>query len=617
MGRPGARDPRNAFHRSDEGGVRSWMPLLFIAAGALALRLVFLIQLRSTPFFSNFFSDSLLYLNAARSILDGSVEPKAFFLSPLYPYIIAAVMRIAGSADLPLRLLQCMLGSLTVAGAYLLAKELFSRNAAIMTALVAAVYAPLVYYDNAVLIEPWVTACAIFHMIFLAKALRGGLVRHAAMAGVLFGLLCVFRANTLLFAFPFAALAITRRKKLPAGRFIAVYLAACMVAILPWTIRNAVVEGVFAPVTASGGFNFYAGNNPATEGLYRIPENVDPAADPNGERFAEAETGRDLTSSEVSTFWFSRSMRWIKDDPIRYMSLLGRKILLFFHPSEIEQLGLGMAFFRDRYPTVLDLLPVCFPVLLLFSILGFTFAVRNRVDIAAPASFLAAYAIATALFFVNGRLRLPVIPIMIAVAAYGAEQLWIAARLRNRTAFLAAVPVSVIAAGLIAFVQPSYSPTFEEEFNRLGQIAFDGGDFVQAQAHFERSMREKEQTRTVVNLANALAAQGKAEAARPLYERAIARDPSQYLAYFNLGNLCIQQNDASSAVRFWMKAVSVREDFAPAHRNLGLLLLRLGDAKDALMHLRRYRECEPDAVKRREVQREIDFLETKGGLPSR
>ena len=92
-------------------------------------------------------------------------------------------------------------------------------------------------------------------------------------------------------------------------------------ALLPVAVRNKVVGGEFVLTTSQFRPNFYIENGEAATGMYQ------PLAFGGGnaehERsdatmLAENELGRQLNPSEVSSFWFWRSIREIREDPARW-----------------------------------------------------------------------------------------------------------------------------------------------------------------------------------------------------------------------------------------------------------------------------------------------------------
>src|SRR5437667_8535012 len=95
----GLRAPRNV----SEG----WF-LTATLALALLVRLLYLRQIASLPFFEHPVGDSAIYLERARDILSGHVLPAHpfFYGSLFYPYALAGLLAVGGRSLLPVYLVQ-------------------------------------------------------------------------------------------------------------------------------------------------------------------------------------------------------------------------------------------------------------------------------------------------------------------------------------------------------------------------------------------------------------------------------------------------------------------------------------------------------------------------------
>ena len=91
--------------------------VLIVFFVALAVRMVYLTEYRSVPYYDRPFSDSSHYQRRAVEIASGDlVGRQAYFLgSPLYPYFMAAVYKPFGVNFTLLRIIQFLIGSATCA----------------------------------------------------------------------------------------------------------------------------------------------------------------------------------------------------------------------------------------------------------------------------------------------------------------------------------------------------------------------------------------------------------------------------------------------------------------------------------------------------------------------
>lgn len=604
-------DQRRAFAVTT---MRDVMPLAAVIVVSVLLRVLFLLNLQDTPFYAQHFSDSRLYMQLAEDIVSGRGVEGAFFMSPLYTNLLALVWTISGDPALWMRLLQVLFGSGTVAVVFLLGRRLFSRPAAITAAALAATYAPLIYYDGMLLLESTLTLLLSLALLFLVRACQIGRVRDWVLAGLTLGAAAVTRANILLFLPVFLLLwmFLPPLQNMAKRKHVLVYVLVTLACLLPTTLHNAAEGGVFLPVTDSFGYNLYAGNNPEAHGLYTMPDPVDLYTDLNGSAWVQQQTGRSMDAAEVSAWWRDRALRWVGTNPGDALELIGRKFLLFFHPAEIDQLGLSMDFFTGRYGRITGVPQALFPLLLVLSFIGMGLSLRgeHRFLRLLPLSLFAVYVLATVLFFVSGRLRIPVTPILLLYAGYAVVE--IARTWRSRDALRGmAFPVAggfALGVGLLV-LQPQIEQDYAHEYIKLGQIAFDRGDFAEAEERFRASVAQRPTVDGLTNLGNSLAAQKKMNEAAAQYRAALRKDSTAALAWFNFGNLWMQTQKPQYAYGYWKRAIECNPRLADAHRNLGLLLMQAGRLDEAEQALRAYLELENDPGKRADIMRDLDRIE--------
>ena len=647
-----SRPSRVARARSADGDVGTgrgkglltpWEAAAAATAGvAVLLRVVFLFSLKETPFYLEHFSDSRLYMQLAAQIADGGID-SVFFMSPLYPYLVAAVAAVTGNPEFWVRILQALSGGATVWLVYRIGADVFGRAAGLGAAVLAAVYAPLIFYDGLLLTESLLTLLVTAHLYLLLRALRNGAAWEWGGAGLVLGLAVVTRATTVVFLPALVVVGLfTRGAHRPSPARLGLYAAAAMLALVPTALHNAGAGGVFMPVTSSFGFNLFAGNNASATGLYSMPQNIDLATDPNGHHWVEARTGKEMDAAEVSGYWRDRALAWMGAHPGDAASLLLRKLLLFFHPGGIDQLGLSMDFFTGQYGAVTGLPAAVFPLILLLAAGGMALALREQRGDWPLLLFFGVFVITTAVFFVSERLRLPVMPLMMLYATYGVVHVvtYLRSRGSHRSATVQTAPGAapgdgapfggsapfgggalfggVAVAAVVLLLQPDVRQGFELEYLKLGQSAFGRAQYQEAERWFRQSLDEQETVDGLVNLGNAVAAQQRPEEAAALYRRAIGRDSTHALAWFNFGNLRMQTGSPQYAYGYWKKAVEHDPRLAGARRNLGLLLMQAGRLPEAQDQLEAYLALETDAGRRAEIARDVERLRAtlrEGGMP--
>ena len=271
--------------------------------------------------------DAADYERHAMSLSEGRGYPESTLAAgggpsalrpPAYPYLLAGVYALTGGELVWTRILQAFLGTLTAGLIGLVARLIWGRRAALAALAVAALYPPLVLLGTALLSEN-------LYLPLMLGALAAVLAardsphryRWALLAGVLAGLSILTRQNGALLLLPLllavAAAGGGWRSRRALGPALAL-LAAAVVVVLPWTIRNAVVLERFVPVATQSGVLLSGTYNDDARGDRTFPAAWRP---PSGvEAFALLFARRDLSEAELDAELRSRSTDYIVDHPL-------------------------------------------------------------------------------------------------------------------------------------------------------------------------------------------------------------------------------------------------------------------------------------------------------------
>ncbi|HWF51029.1 MAG TPA: glycosyltransferase family 39 protein [Solirubrobacteraceae bacterium] len=219
---------------------------------------------------------------AVSSGAGGTHGPTAYF-PPGYPYFLAAVEvldghRGAGPGSVhPARLVQAVLGTVTVALAGLVALELFGPAVALITLALAAAYVPWIALGATLMSENLLVALELGALCAALRARRPAPPRRRAawliLAGVLAGVATLTHENAVVLLVPLA-LAVWPAVARWSPRALAAPAAVILVAVLtvaPWTIRNAVVMHRLIPVADENGFTLAGTYNRASAADPRVP----------------------------------------------------------------------------------------------------------------------------------------------------------------------------------------------------------------------------------------------------------------------------------------------------------------------------------------------------------
>jgi 4-amino-4-deoxy-L-arabinose transferase-like glycosyltransferase len=189
------------------------------------------------------------------------------FRVPLYPAFLAAVT-FGHKAFVPVLLAQALLGAATVGCAALIARQLFGNAAAVIAAVLTAIYPYYVVHDTALQENVLYTFLTALAVLLLLRGRHNGSPWLAAGAGLVLGADVLTRANLapfaavapLWFLLPPAAGKLPWRRRLQNALIGLGVLAATL---SPWLGRSYALTGTPVLSTQSGYF-LWLGNNPHT-----------------------------------------------------------------------------------------------------------------------------------------------------------------------------------------------------------------------------------------------------------------------------------------------------------------------------------------------------------------
>lgn len=267
---------------------------------------------------------------------------EVFFQEPLYPYFLGGVYALLGHDLHRARLVQCLLGGLTVLLLWELTRRVFGERAAWFSASGFALYPPALLLP-CLLLKP-----NLFLPLFtgLALLLVGGAQRGRGWlaAGVLAGLGALLRGNLLILLPLLVLWPVARRRGRWGGaaggwRRAGLFAAGAALVLLPVALRNHHVGGVLALTTSGAGTNVFGGNNadnpygvatefPWVRGIPRYEAG-------DWRREAERRTGRELDLAESSSYWLGQVVESVRADPGLHLGILWNKLRLALDAYEV------------------------------------------------------------------------------------------------------------------------------------------------------------------------------------------------------------------------------------------------------------------------------------------
>lgn len=599
--------------RSRQDGIIGLGLFLF----ALLVRLIYFFYLKDFALFQVPLLDAGFYDGWAQKIVSGdwlSRSKSTYFLSPGYPYFLAVIYGLGGRNLNAVAVTQFLLGSLNCILIYFIGKEVFNKVVGITAAGMAAIYGVSLWLEGLLVTAPGIVFFNLLMLWAILKGFKKDSKLLLLLAGIFLGCSAQFRPNIFLFA-PLIVLWFAVVLSRPGGvKKICLYSVWFMGGILlilsPVLFRNWLVTKSLSFTAASGGMNFYIGNNPAATGGYT--ERGFDAANPlyQGENYRQEASrilGRELTPGESSKFWFQQGMDFIKSHPGKWLKLLGRKFILFWNQREIP-MNYNYYFFKEHLP-ILKFFPLGFSIIAPLGLLGM---VISALSTSSPnqskwllAAYILAYVLMLVLFFVSCEYRYPVVPVLLIFAGYSCW--WIGKQLKERH-YIKNIIAACGLVGLVFFVNfgKGKADGFLRERGKLAAACMEKGKIGEGIREFEELVKSHPKDAGFhYNLGVAYADERVANyiAAAKELELAVQYEPHGPYAekyYYKLGEVYVKLEDYPEAKQAYLKVIQINPRNAGAQQFLGNIHYLEGQNRLAIKYWQRSLEIYPDNPSLRE-----------------
>jgi Tfp pilus assembly protein PilF len=538
-------------------------------------------------FYANFLSDASTYRLWASKIAAGSTYGgPAFPMGPLYPYFLALCLNL-GFSFYTVLFLQAIFGVVVVFNIYIVSKRLYGSKAGLISAIMAALYAPFVFYDGLLLSESLQLALMSVALVLIIPPKAGEirLIRYFA-AGILIGFTALGRGTILIFPvfvvmywlFKFFKTGVKRRR-----RYIirsAVILLGIFCGILPATIHN-ISNGEYVPISSNFGINFYIGNNPDAKGSYEEPRGLNLSSDFTGRQIAEKESGRQLKSSEVSKFWSDRAYGYIAEKPMTFLGGLFTKLWLYLWYFDIPQAESIQI--HHRFSPAFWVLPSGYWFILITGILGMLLLKKDERDRLLILLLLAGIAGST-IFFVIGRFKLSGSMALLIFSGGAIYNIYCGVREKDKKNLIRIITILVLTSFLL------FLPRHISRQNKIAS-AYDN---VGISYYFKNQPDE----------------------AIWWYRRAIEVQPGHSGALNNIGGYFYTRQRPDSAIYYFHKSIQSDSTDDKAYQNLGRTFQNLGMIDSAYYYYRKAKSFSDYGVDADRALRELDHLTSVKTLAS-
>lgn len=481
--------------------------------------------------------------------------PSAFFIAPLYIYVLGLIFKLSGDSVVAARVVQLGLGTAAV---FLLAatvRRWYGRTAGWIAGALAAGCGLFSFFEALILpaaLDPFLTTVDLWA---IGRAADDGGRRQWAVAGAALGLHALNRPHlAIVLAGLTIIMLVVRQGEALRARAIraAVVLASGLVVIAPVTVRNYAVGGEVIPIASTFGINVLMGNGPDATGVVSAAMNVVPNV--SGEwvsagLVASAALNRPVSARDVSFFFLRRAASWTLRHPVAAARLFVRKVWYTVSATFVT-INHAYPFFAKDLRGPLSVLRVGPALFVPLGLLGLVVAApRGRRGFALWAAFAPLAILSVALVFVASRYRLPFQ--MALVGSAGGFIAWVIDRVKGGEASrLGAPAVAAAAIAMVVAFPTRLDDGRAEETLRMGLIEIQNGRVAEGEAWLQRALAaQAPPALTHVRAGTVYEASRKFGEAVAHYRQALASNPTEPAIHFVLGRAYFASGDLSAAVR--------------------------------------------------------------------
>jgi tetratricopeptide (TPR) repeat protein len=612
--KPDSQQPR--FHA--EPGLatlrRGALAIFFIA---LLVRLAYYFELSGKPYFGVPLLDSRWWLQEARELMNAGLPSHAFFRPPLYTSLLAVTTMIFGeNAPLLIPLFQLIVGAAFCAAMVYLGAYVWNLAGGLAAGCLAALYAPLVFYEAEILSD----SITLFWLaLFLIKFIRGVQDRHTRdflLAGLFAGLAALTRANALpiavmlLLGYVVSAArqhSLRRDVKPLAALALALLLCVAIPTLHNWRANDPVI------ICGQGGINFFIGNNPDANGVNIII----PRLTEQGERYRDTveefaaigyladqfgfdqarlryAAGERPKWRDLDRFWYAQGISFWLKNPREAANLYLKKLVALLNNRETRN-NRDFQLARAQESLVLRLLPFSFALVLALAANGLR--AWKRGERPGPGwllLYLFASCIVVIAYIVAGRLRIIVLPALFVFGGIGVERIFQALAARDRREFARACATVLVVGTASCYSWPQLDFRYSHdqmlgdgiaatafpagEWAMLANACLENGHPDEAIAYAERALASDPTfSYAWLVLGNSYLAKGKPEAALFAYARALANEPLSQRVRNNLAVAFEKLGHYQKAAEVYLDVLRADPAEPRANANLAALLFRSGD----------------------------------------
>jgi 4-amino-4-deoxy-L-arabinose transferase-like glycosyltransferase len=350
--------------------------------------------------------------------------------SPLYVCLVAGVYLVTGHSQAALLVIQALLGAATASLAAWLAARTCTEAAAWWAGLLVALDPGLLIYAaelHSLTLDALAFVVLVCGVVALRRSPAGverelsvdGSAVHApgvprlVLLGALFGLATLTRSTALILLPLVLAWLVHYRGLRLLSRHSAALVGVALLVCAPWSVRNSALLGQPVLVSSEATEWLWRGNNPAATGSSYTAD---------GRRMLDAAPAEfqdavyTANESQRVSLYRDAALRFVRDQPVRAAVLYLSKLKAFWWSSDTTGLLYPPEWLSGYY--------VWSATILLLAALGCVYGLRSptwRPEALLILLVLLLSALTQSLFYVEGRHRLAVEPLLLVLSGVGLQ----------------------------------------------------------------------------------------------------------------------------------------------------------------------------------------------------
>ena len=587
---------------------------------ALCVRLFYLCEIADSPTFNVPIVDARGYdLIASQLVKTAKMSKQFFWQQFFYPLFLSVVYFFSNCSVVVAQIVHALLGAVNCVLTFFLGRRIFNRRVGIVAAIIVAFYGPLIFHEMDLIDVVWVVFWSLVLILLFLWIVTRRKLFWFFLLGLCSALSVITRPNFILFTIAGLVWIGFVLYKARAGLF---FIAKCfiltvfgfIVIALPVAVQNLRVTGHFGILPASGGVNFYIGNNPNFEA-------AEIRVGTKWERIVGMPEQHGITGDmwQKQRFFYDKTSEFIVSDPKGFLKRLANKAMQFISSRELPG-DVDIYLFR-QWSRLLGLLMwkvgafgFPFGLLLPLAIIGL---LCNWRSIPKPVIlFVITYPLLIILTHVKTRYRVPMVPVLSILAVSGCAYLIglrraPPRRVRNiierslsragSRGWFQIVGVTCLGAAIV-FISTFPGPFIAEKLDYEAELYFNIGRTLQDQGKYSDAMqryiealgRKPDYIDAHLCLGITLSTVGKTEDAIEHYRKVIELDPSDHRAHCGLGQAFYSLGKFEDAQYCYNVAIELKPDYAIAHKSLAMVFHKQNRIDEAIIYYKRSLDLEPD-----------------------